>query len=223
MPSSIAEYLERYNGYHILRYENTNWVRIFHHNSTKFAFFSKDNSTLAKQMYFINETDRFSVLGSLNEHFYINNTFNFLMIQPDDYKDMLFFFNQSSNPYTTTEVTNFSKNFDPRCIEKYVPNIEFLGLALSNFSKTFIDGNPQATDWNYAFGANSPDGSNINTFPGVRCKNYSSAHALQLWIRFDQFSIFHFLPYKKLCSICICRSHIPSNIAVFIVMFLEQS
>ena len=146
-------YLKSYKGYQIATYEDTYWVRIFHQNVTNGALFSKDRSLLQKQVSFINETDLFSVLGSLNENFYINNTFNFLYYQPDDFPHDYFFFSQKNNSLTSKIAIEpiFKPNLTI-CNLDNTENGEFTGLTIANDTGALIDGNNFSSWWHYPIG-----------------------------------------------------------------------
>lgn len=93
-------------GYEIKIINDTKWLKIYHHNST--TLFSDNKVIATTQVYFINETNRFSVIGYINDSFKINGLYNFLFHFPDDYPDDYFYFNQSTHPLTSASVKDFS-------------------------------------------------------------------------------------------------------------------
>ena len=158
----------KYKGYHIVEYDHNLYVRVFHHNATNYAFFSEDHETAIEQVYFINETDLFSVLGYVDDNFKIENTYNIMFYTPDDLPNDYFPFNQTSNPLNSNNATNISIDFRfNECVLDTSSN--FTGLTLSDTNYTIIDGTANRIQhWSYAIGASTFWGRK-NTIPGVPC------------------------------------------------------
>lgn len=169
--------------------------------------------------FFIIESQRFSVLGHINESFYIDNRFNFLIFYPYDYPDNLFFLNQSSHPLYSYTASNITTNYTkPSKCEQFDMNedVKLKGLALSADDYTVIDGNPNSPSWDYSIGATRTY-NDAETFPGPSChisSRYNSVRAVELWIQFIDFNILENLPQinlfyvfqRNLCSYCLFYS-----------------
>ncbi|EAX89577.1 hypothetical protein TVAG_444960 [Trichomonas vaginalis G3] len=155
------------------------------------------------QVYYINETDRFSVIGYIDDNFKINGLYNFLFHFPDDYPDDFFYFNQSTHPLTSTTVQNFHYIFDnKKCFPN--PNLVSIlnGLAKSSESGAVLDGNVEFDQWWYSIGTNSYY-LKQGKIPGPCCANLqdSVTHTNDLYIKIIDESILRFLPpfHEPLC------------------------
>lgn len=215
----LFENVVSYRGYKLIQHEGRNWIRIFYHNARNNIYFDNDIAKAKDQIFFINESQRFSVLGYINESFYIDNRFNFLIFYPYDYPDNLFFLNQSSHPLYSYTASNITVNYTkPSKCEQFetVDEIKLKGLALSADDYTIIDGIPNSRNWDYSIGATRKY-LDAETFPGPSCyisSRYNSVHAVELWIQFIDFVILENLPQinlfhvfqRNLCSYCLFYS-----------------
>ena len=152
--------------YEIKIINETKWLNIYHHNAR--TLFSSNKALATMQVFYINETDRFSVIGYIDDNFKINGLYNFLFHFPDDYPDDFFYFNQSTHPLTSTTVQDFHYIFDNK---KYFPNPNsrnmLNGLAISSESGAVLDGNVELDQWWYSIGTSSSF-SIAGRIPGLR-------------------------------------------------------
>lgn len=189
------EYVKHYKGYKIARYDNNDYVLVFHHNSTNKILFSQDRNQAFKEVTFINEVDRFSILGSVSDSFYIDNKYNFIFHNPDDFPNTILQFNQSSHPLFTTTAKNVEIKYitQPNCRVIQDSN-RFQGLIV-DYQYSLIDGNPN-TNWNFAIGSFSFHKGG-NTIPGLvmLCDGvYNPAHTNDLYIRIQNLKLIDSLP-----------------------------
>lgn len=198
-----------------MRYEGNDYVRIYHHNVTKKVFFDKVVEKTYNQVSYINETDRFSVLGSINHLFYIVGKYNFLFHNPDEFPTDVLLFNQSTHPLFSNQPKDFSYKFKSKNALYTANNQEFEGLGLQDSGGCLIDGNPSNSNYNYCIGAKEPYGSD-NTIPGIPVfvnGKYVPAHTNEIYIRIKNYKMIDLLPSlvtKIRCTIAqnnICYSN----------------
>lgn len=159
------------DGYRIKSINKSLWLNVFHHNITNNVFFAENISTTAQQLSFINETDRFSILGRINHRYYINGVYNFLFHFPVQLPNDYFYFNQSNHPLLTTKATKVSTNFSPliKCRLSSENGAQFTGLTISAESNgAYIDGNTSPSYWFYSIGARTRWNS---LMPGPPCND----------------------------------------------------
>lgn len=206
---------ERYfHGYKLCSLYGSSWVRIFYHYSKNKNYFSADKVIAANEVYFINTTDRFSVIGSIDERFYIGGVYNFMIYYPDELPDSFFIFNQSSHPLKSYTVTDFKSNVTrpSKCIAFDTSSYGKLnGLALSNQPKSLIDGNPNIDNWHYPIGSASSYNGN-NDMPGPQCflrgeSSTISVYMSELWIKFNSYEILSLLPSLTNSIFCQVSCH----------------
>lgn len=160
----------------------------------------------------------FSVLGSINTSFYINNVYNFLFYFPDDFPDGFVFFNQSSHPLYSRTVSDFNEytihpskyRLDKR------EDLTISGLKLFDYENTLLHANTHETSWMFAVGCNTfwPRKYMIpGPYVGVP---EVGVQTIELWIRIKYFSNFENLPSLDLC---VCSQPIAyyNNIHVLFV------
>lgn len=197
------------NGYKICSLYGKNWIRIFYHNSTTKEFFPRDRVITTKEVSYINTTNRFSILGHLDDDLKLEGKFNFLFYYPIELPDSFFFFNQTSNPLTTYSVSDFSSNYSKpsKCYYFETQSNHILkGLSISTSTDyTLIDGNPQSTTWLYAIGSYSSF-KGEDSFPGPFCQPLGYQDTIgfkcaELWLRFDRFEILSKFPYLNINEI----------------------
>ena len=205
------------NGYQILEINCTQWIRIFHHHSTK--LFDKNKERAKEQIFFINEGALFSVLGYIDEKFQIDGVFNFLFHFPNDYPEDYFYFNQSSNPFTSTTVSHFSnKVILDHC--EYINKVEckFTGLAISTSEYTYLDANSHSAYYWFSIGQNANYQNKIGSIPGPPCNDENlGVSTTNLWMRILNNDMIRFLPFVDKCSIGRCNN---INTMVFILPFV---
>lgn len=197
------EYLNNFRGYKVAKINGTDWIRIFHHDVTNFKLFSVEKSKLKAEISFINETDRFSVLGFIDERFHINNTFVFMYYQPLSYPNDFFFFNQTNNPFRTKIATDVS--FKPTFNEcKIIPDgkVDFTGFTVSEDNTSYMDANSYGNHWHYAIGATELWPNNtVNEIPGAPCQAKRKNRCNELWIRYNDLNVLFYLPLGIHCSL----------------------
>ena len=156
------------------------WHLIFHHNAKENVYFTKNS----EKLLFCNETQRFSILGTLTNNYKINGYFEFLIEYPEI--SYLIHWRQKKNP--------IKYNSDIGFVPLHVPltSNKFVGLALSNYynGSTFLHGNVGSNSWFYSIGAYHgwlSDGS----FPGPNIadenKNSIGVFIVSLYVRIRRF------------------------------------
>ena len=131
-----------------------NWQLIFFHNSSGKVFFTKNSPDLL----FCNQSQKFSILGTLTNNYKINGFFEFLLEYPE--RNYFVHWRQKKNPIKAESDVGFVPLHVP-CN----PSV-FNGLGLSSASlPTFLDGNIGSDKWHYAIGSYSRYVSE-DCFPG---------------------------------------------------------
>lgn len=184
-----------YSGYKLATIDGSSWVRIFHHNSTNKEYFSTDTTLATKQVSYINEKNRFSVFGSINEKFFIDGLYNFMIYYPIEFPDNPYYVNQSSHPLYSRTVTNkIIKSSKPAKCTRYdfTKGCEFAGLAIKQNGYTIIDGNPSQSYWHYAIGAQQSWVA-ANGIPGPLCDGVP-VYVVDVWLRYNSFEVLKNLP-----------------------------
>ena len=174
------------------------WLKIFQQNAP--ALFSSDKIIAANQVFDINEANRYSIIGYIDDNFKINGVFIFLYRFPIEYPDDYFYFNQSTHPLISYTVKDFRYNFTTKkCNIDYNHQNMLNGIAISKSPETLLDGiYGDNTAWWYAIGVNS---LHRTGFPGPYCDNKesTSSQTSQLWIRIKNKNIMRNLPNYAIC------------------------
>lgn len=217
------ESLHDHKGYKVTRYDGHKYVRVFHHNSTNKQFFNKTSKVKFNEISFINEIDKFSVLGSINYLFHIDGKYNFIFHNPDTYPNLLLVFNQSSHPLYSSSISDLQYKF----VNSENINIldagerKFRGLIIDDSENSFIDGCDTDNHWWYAIGVRKPYIKD-NMIPGIpiyKNEEWIPTTTNDLYIRVDDFDLFRYLPnligYKTVN--CICPIHTDYNYLIFII------
>lgn len=195
-------------------------MKIFHHHVG--PLFPTDKVLLQRQVAFINETDKFSVLGYLNDNFLINGVFNFLFHFPDDYPEDYYYFNQSINPLITLAVANFSSRLViKKCEFIQKPNFYLTGLGITTASDTYLDGNIHSGNYWYSVGANQYYQSKIGQIPGPPCfDEMLGVSTTDLWMRIRKFEDIRF--FNNFCRFTIRNCDFSSSILYTLPLFYIQ-
>lgn len=160
-----------------------------------------------------------------------------MIYYPDDLEDSFFFFNQSSNPLTTSSVSDFSSNYSKpsKCVvfDSSASASKLKGLALSQSGKAVLDGNPQTPDnYHYSIGSFGPYRIQ-GRIAGPYCitkgdSDHIPIHSVELWLRYideKMISKFPSLERFKLrfFESCICSNTAYRYYTLIIVFILLSS
>ena len=162
------------------------WARIFHHKLTDHCLlfspsFVKD----------IQEENRYSRLGLLEN--YRNNIggFDFICIQPE-YPTAVHRWTQTSNPLTTTTVTGY----------KYISGADGSGLVQGFSEYALLAHTTRSNDWWCAFGTYVTHSAGIPGFGG------KVVHESDLYVRIDNVNFKNFDQSFKLTNDKVTTSEI---------------
>ena len=175
------------NGYKAKHYNSSNFVRIFHHKfpfGNMFLNYEECNKSLKK--------NKFSVIGSIDESFKINNNYHFLLEYPEINARVEW---EQELPITSN-VTDVHSNVYNKTFR------EFKGIAYSgNKGYTCFDDTPSYTGtWWYAVGIKNKFKEEYIPGPVV-LDSYITVKEVQLWMKIEDISIVKKLPVINiLCS-----------------------
>ena len=143
---------------------NRTWLKIFYHNSTNGNYFKKKNQN---EMEYINEEDRFSILGLITDDFKVENKYYEFLLKYPEHPGGYNHWQQEVFPLTAKVNTDIGYNPCDGC-EITWNGRNWNGLAKSNRTdQTFIDGCNNTNYWWYAIGAMQAHNSNESVkFPG---------------------------------------------------------
>ena len=134
------------------------WLKVFHHYSGSGEYFNSES-----EVSFINSTNKFSILGMINNEYKIENKFEFLLEYPQisGYNH----WNQSINPLLDLEVpSQQATGYNPISITWSQSSWGGLVKSMPG-SGTIIDGSAGDGMWYYAIGCTHSSWSSFN-FPG---------------------------------------------------------
>ena len=192
------------NGYKFKEYNGSNFVLIFRHKYPSGGTFSVNECMKSLKK------NRFSVIGSIDERFKINNNFHFLLEYPE--------FDAHLEWEQKLAITSDTNN-----VQAIVYNASFgsfYGLGQSeSTSYTCFDGSPKSPTeyWWYSVGMINPyTGYNI---PGPVFNNSHYVKEVLLWIKFDKIMNLDVFPkIYFLCTNKLTRSR--ASPFLFIIIFL---
>lgn len=170
------------NGYKVKHHNSSNFFLIFHHKYPIGGLFADDkecNESFKK--------NKFSVIGSIDESFKINNNFHFLVEYPKLDAHLEWEQELPITSYTKDVYANvFNKSF-----------LNFRGIAYSDkYNETCFDGTPNSeASWWYAFGIKNAFNGNI---PGPIFQQNDQGHIqvneALIWIKIDNVDNIRKLP-----------------------------
>ena len=199
-------------GYQTNNFYGLKWVRIFHHDS-HYGYFK----TLGDALFSPKNKQKFSVLGSLNKDFKINDVYEFVLEYPNE--ACLLHWNQTKNPIETT--TNIG--YKPIHVDSKLSS--FQGLSRSaDKSQTLLDGTPsEYTDsWWFSVGTIKDQFKpNIPVYR-INASEYTTSHLVNLWVRVESYDIVKTLPSLSL-FICTCNKCKKQTFYVFIITIIITS
>lgn len=186
----MHESIIKLNGYNIIKYSDTYWLKIFHQNSR--VYFFKDKS---EANYSINK-NCFSILREIDSRFQIDNKYSLLMEYPQLYKYIRW--TQTSDfSYVANESQNYEKiSNNPGAWSR------FRGLHSypSSFTKSLYVGDNSGENWFFAVGVI------YDQFKGVMpaTENEIWLQFVDLWLEIDDFEKMKLLPpiFKGCTSNC---------------------
>ena len=162
---------------------NKIWLKIFFHNSTGRVYFTENDNPL-----YINEPQKFSILGFITEKFRISDFYEFLLEKNpevegyNNWKQSIF--PTKANETITTDLGYTCETSDD-CSCSWTQNY-WKGLILSSlYDLTFIDGSVDQCCWRFAIGAKKGYEQNVG-FPGPAGGTAGSGLAREqvyLWLR----------------------------------------
>ena len=134
---------------HIINYNNSFWLLIFHHFAGNGEYFNEETAKYCK------EENRYSILSNITEQFQIKSKYEFLISYPEQPPPQIW--RQINFPLYEEEKSTGAEGFEPIHITETIGDrkIEFRGLQLSQTDACLIDGNIEKDYWNVAIGANS--------------------------------------------------------------------
>ncbi|MBR7042414.1 MAG: hypothetical protein IKI04_02820, partial [Bacilli bacterium] len=158
------------------------WARVFHHGVHGGAvLFSDDTEALS-----VNTTDKYSVLGNIENYRNGSNKFEFMLQYPDYSLTEYNRWRQTDNPTTTSiangDGTEFVNGYEAVHIDWATSR--WTGMALSSSTSTFMDGEVSHSNWHYAIGAHSAYRNGVPSIPNVTNYNASTQY-VNLWARID--------------------------------------
>ena len=128
---------------------NRTWLKIFYHNCTNGKYFNKDKP---EEIQYINEEDKFSILGLITDDFKVENGYYEFLLKYPEHPGGYNHWQQKGFPLTTKEENDIGYHLCDGC-EITWDGRDWRGLAKSNrTSETFIDGS-NSNYWFYAIGA----------------------------------------------------------------------
>ena len=192
------------NGNSVIRYNNSDYVKIFRHDIRKARFFNDANEcrrSFAK--------NRFSTIGYIDETFKINDRYHFLIVYEEI--DAYLEWNQEISMLERVESVNaeiYNNSFN-----------EFHGLAVStDSSNTCFDGTPMTLsfiNWWYAIGVMKREFFKI---PGPVFDDRINVNAVELYIKFNDIQQIAKLPILK--DVCTNRCRTRGYSFLSLVSFL---
>ena len=158
---------------------NKRWLKIFYHNSTGGVWFKNE-----EEINFIEEPQRYSILGLVNKKLNLGGYYEFLLQYPEiegynNWKQKTFLF-------TTEESGNSGYSCSPQQGLNCTWNeMSWKGLFKSTRNTTFIDGS-NGFYWWYSIGSKTAF-SSYDRFPGpaggTASVNGTTVTEVYLWIR----------------------------------------
>ena len=190
------------NEHRFKRYNESNFVLIFRQKYPSGGLFLDENEC-NKSL----KKNKFSIIGSINDNFKINNNYHFLLEYPE--VDMLIEWEQKL--YITSNESDVYENVYNSTFKT------FHGLAKSaDFpDSTCIDGS--VNSWRYAIGTRiSYMGKYI---PGPYITTGIDVNEVLLWMKYDNVDLLHNLPTLR--SFCSNKtSHSKISLFMFCFIFL---
>ena len=189
---------------HVKAFQNKMWLLLFRHDMhEKEIYFSNENEFL-----FSNTKEKFSILGTLDDSFLINQKFEFLLEYPD--VEGFNIWTQTINPLNA--IPEQSNGYVP-VKESFTEN-SWNGLSRSSSVNSFLDGSPTNETWFYAIGLK---GSWLEkSIPGpydLGQDKYSNnlakyaTYEVKLWIRINfKFNTKcpRFIPFANIAFVFVC-------------------
>jgi len=157
-------------------YRGAYWLLVFYHNSVGGVYFNSLNE--AKKCDLPN---RFSILSDLNQNYYFNNKFEFLLQYPgiSDHN----WWRQSYNPIEISEGTGDVYGYEP--IEIAWKGHNWGGLAVSATGLTLLDGSRRTGYWWYSIGCVSSAYTPLIPGPYENETYNFMVSEVKLWVRIN--------------------------------------
>ena len=168
------------NGYKFKEFNNSFFVLIFRQEYPSGGLFANDeecNKSL--------KSKRFSVIGSVDERFKVNEKYHFLL----EYPELSAYLEWEQALPITTNSSNLEANVYNKTFKR------FQGLSISfDSTRTCFDGSPgkNTNSWWYSVGMINP--YNGRTIPGPVINNCIYVNEVLLWMKFDNISVLYNLP-----------------------------
>ena len=151
------------------------WLKIFYHNSTNCAFFTKES-----EIQYIDTAEKFSLLGRITNEFKLEGSYEFLLQYPE-----VKGYNRWKQTSYILETTGSTTGYEANQEDISWSMSYWKGLArTTTTSETFIDGSFNSGWYWYSLGAKGGYSSK-NRFPGPSTSygNGPSVLEVYLWIR----------------------------------------
>ena len=175
------------NGYQISENYGCNFIKIFEqrYNCNRANLFKENeaNFSLTK--------NKFSLLKFINDDFRINDSFEFILYY--DELDLIIHWSQKRSIHEITKDVDYT----PLHVNESLRL--FYGLARSNITASFIDGEPDSITWYYCIGMrNLYSHETIGTgIPGPYIQNLVVVNKVSLWIRLPNIDLVNKFPHRK--------------------------
>jgi len=154
------------------------WLKVFYHDSSTGSYFSSLSEALST-----NNQYKYSILGSIDTKYRINEKFEFLLEYPgfDGYNR----WKQSLNPKDDQEITG-KKATGYEGVEISFPGRNWGGLVMSSNEATFFDVTAGYSSWWYSIGCKKSNWETLS-FPGPAFNDtsYIPVSKVILWVRND--------------------------------------
>ena len=191
------------DGYRVKEYSGSTFVRIFSHDSKNNNYFKE------REVIFVNKKRKFSVVGSINEAFKINDKYEFLQEYCEVSK--IYHWKQDTNPLEN--ISNF--NYEPISIATTF----FGGLAISSSPNSAkIAGHN--VGWYYAIGEYTKFGAGLAGPAWIdSVLKFDNVTKVELWIKIKDTNMIRYLPILYICSKNrnACHFKFLINICVFLI------
>ena len=171
---------------------NRYWIKIFYHNVINQEYFSKDDES---EIQFINDKNRFSILGYINDEFKIDNYYYEFLLKYPEYPGYNHW-QQTISPLSIDETESNGYKVCNDCKLSWT-GYSWKGLSRSSrTSETYIDGSIGSHFWWYSIGAMHQHSN--KKFPGpVSGGREMTVSEVYLYLRVSYKILMKLFPHSK--------------------------
>lgn len=148
----MSEAILQGNGKEVVEFKGSFWLKVFYHDYVEKALFEDENEALSS-----NNSQKYSILGSINNKMRIAGKFEFILYYPT--LDAYFQWQQRRNPLEDIETSERKTAHGFKLIYSSVNETNFKGLVKTNLNSTtnhkintLLNGTPGQTNWLFAVG-----------------------------------------------------------------------